>query len=288
MKHPLPLKFDSNDHADRSLRRGLIQSVLLTAALSLAGSSLPANAGHQDDDDDASAINLELAQTGRYCSRTASALLQACEYEAADDIWKAGAGCLNVSDKVKRLRCFADAKAARDEKKQLCRAQFDERRDACKLLGEDRYDPPFNQSLFDTDFTHLAHPNRYFPLTIGHLWEYAGGDQTNTVEVTSETKLINGVRCIVVRDKVFVDGELHENTDDWYVQAKNGNVWYCGEEVKDFESFDGDNPRLPELVSIDGSFKAGRNGDKPGIIFRAVPTAGASYLEEFSWVTPRT
>jgi len=32
-----------------------------------------------------------------------------------------------------------------------------------------------------------------------------------------------------------------------------------------------DRPRKPELVSIDGSFKAGREGDKPGIIFSAVP-----------------
>jgi hypothetical protein len=38
----------------------------------------------------------------------------------------------------------------------------------------------------------------------------------------------------------------------------------------------------PELVSIDGSFKADRDGDKPGIIFLASPTPGQVYIEESS------
>jgi hypothetical protein len=78
------------------------------------------------------------------------------------------------------------------------------------------------------------------------------------------------------------DGDLVEDTDDWFAQAKDGNVWYCGEEVKDYETFEGDRPETPELVSIDGSFKAGRDGDKPGIIFRASPARGDVYREEFS------
>jgi hypothetical protein len=102
------------------------------------------------------------------------------------------------------------------------------------------------------------------------------------LEVVNETKLIDGVTCIVVRDQVSKDGDLSEDTDDWYAQAKDGNTWYCGEEVKNLETFDGDNPRRPELVKIDGSFKAGREGDKPGIIFQASPVVGQSYLEEFS------
>ncbi|MGH8652638.1 MAG: hypothetical protein ACREYE_10925 [Gammaproteobacteria bacterium] len=97
-----------------------------------------------------------------------------------------------------------------------------------------------------------------------------------------ETKLIAGVTCIVVQDKVTSDGDLAEDTDDWFAQAKNGDVYYCGEEVKDFETFDEDDPRLPELVSIDGSFKQGRAGDKGGIFFRASPTQGEVYRQEFS------
>jgi len=119
-------------------------------------------------------------------------------------------------------------------------------------------------------------------LKVGYIWDYAGGNEFNTLEVLNETKLIDEVTCIVVRDQVFKDGDLAEDTDDWYAPAKDGNTWYCGEEVKDFESFDGDKPRTPELISIDGSFKAGRDGDKPGIIFQASPAVGQVYLEEFS------
>src|SRR5215475_4205305 len=106
--------------------------------------------------------------------------------------------------------------------------------------------------------------------------------RVNTVEAVNETKLIAGVTCVVFRDLVTRNGDLAEATDDWYTPAKNGNVWYFGEEVKDFESFAGDDPRKPELVSIDGSFKAGRNGDKPGIIFLASPKKGDVYVEEAS------
>ena len=57
---------------------------------------------------------------------------------------------------------------------------------------------------------------------------------------------------------------------------------YCGEEVKDFERFPGDNPNEPELVSIDGSFKVGRDGTKSGILFLASPSAGTTYRQEYS------
>ena len=148
-------------------------------------------------------------------------------------------------------------------------------------MGEGRYDPDFGPALFD-DPRNPTNPNRYFPLQVGNRWEFRSGNEVDVVEVVNETKLIAGVNCIVFRDLVSRDGDLAEATDDWYAPAKNGNTWYFGEEAKDFESFEGDDPRRPELVSIDGSFKAGRNRDKPGIIFLASPTKGAVYFEEFS------
>jgi hypothetical protein len=56
----------------------------------------------------------------------------------------------------------------------------------------------------------------------------------------------------------------------------------CGEEAKDFEYFDGDDPPLPELVEIEGSFKAGRDGDKSGTLFMGTPIVGAKYRQEWS------
>jgi hypothetical protein len=145
-----------------------------------------------------------------------------------------------------------------------------------------RYDPEFEQQNFDPDPTRPSNPNRYFPLKVGNRWEYRSATQVVQVEILNQTKLIDDVRCIVHRDRVFEDGQLIEDTDDWFAQAKDGTVWYCGEEVKGLETFAGDRPRRPELTSIDGSFKVGRDGDKAGIIFQGSPQRGQVYREEFS------
>ncbi|MBI3247519.1 MAG: hypothetical protein HYZ50_13535 [Deltaproteobacteria bacterium] len=226
---------------------------------------------------------LALAQdNGRFCSATAQALFISCQNEVSDDFFKAKAICFNVSDDDAREECFADAEEERMKSHQRCGEDRTGRRNTCKALGEGRYDPAFDPADFDTDFTNLTHPNPYFPLGIGNRWEYQEGDESVTVEVTDKTKSIAGVTCIVVLDRVMEDGDLVEDTDDWFAQAKNGDVHYCGEDTKESESFDGDNPRLPELVSIDGSFKHGRDGDKSGIQFFGSPTVGQVYRQEFS------
>jgi hypothetical protein len=94
--------------------------------------------------------------------------------------------------------------------------------------------------------------------------------------------MIAGVTCRVVRDVVKEEDVIKEDTDDWFAQDREGNVWYCGELSKDFETFEGDNPEKPELVSIGGSFKAGRNGTKPGLIMLADPRVGKTYRQEFA------
>jgi hypothetical protein len=222
------------------------------------------------------------AARGGSCSDTAFFQFKACASEVVDEFYVAQAICTNISDREEREDCFAEATASRMEGRDLCGAQRDAREDLCEALGEDRYDPEFDPADFDDDFTNLTTPNPYRPLDIGFHWEYAGGDETIVVEVLDETKLIEGVTCIVVNDRVEIGGELVEDTDDWFAQNKNGDTYYCGEEVKDFESFDGDDPRLPELVAIDGSFKWGRDGDKGGIYIGASPTVDAVYRQEFS------
>lgn len=230
------------------------------------------------------ALSLVAAQASAsdFCTRTAQAAFRACALGVADDRALAEGICINVSDAEEREGCFEEANKTRREESKLCGERKAARLDLCKVFGEGRYDPPFEPSLFDSDFANLTQPNRYFPLTIGNKWEYAGGEEIVKIEVLDRTKLIEGVTCIVSNDQAFSGGDLIENTDDWFGQAKNGDVYYCGEEVKDFESFDGDEPRLPELVSIDGSFKTGRNFDKPGIIFLGNPKKGDVYRQEFS------
>ena len=153
--------------------------------------------------------------------------------------------------------------------------------------------PAFAASFVHPDrIGHGVAPNPFLPLVAGNTWTYKkdvlddeGEPEVETIHVvvTDRTKLIDGITCRVVRDTVMSGDNLIEDTDDWFAQDTRGNVWYCGEEVKDYESFEADQPEKPELVSRDGSFKAGRDGDKAGIIMLAVPRVGVTYREEASW-----
>ena len=69
------------------------------------------------------------------------------------------------------------------------------------------------------------------------------------------------------------DDELIEATLDWYAQDKDGNVWYMGEDSKEYE--DG------EFVGSEGSWEAGIDGAKPGIIMLANPIIGLVYRQEY-------
>src|SRR4029453_11984766 len=164
-----------------------------------------------------------------------------------------------------------EAKASRQEGNADCGDQRDARRDLCGELAEDRYEPDFAPAGFDADFANLTQPNPYFPLGIGNGWQYVGGDETVTIEVLDETKLIEGVTCIVVNDRVEVAGVVVEDTDDWFGQKKEGSVFYCGEISQTLELFPGDVPLLPELVELEGSWKAGRDGALPGTLFPGTP-----------------
>jgi hypothetical protein len=242
---------------------------LLGVALALAGASI-AQAKHRD-------------KKQNYCSATARLQLQACRAETWDDSASAAAICLNESDAADRAECSADAQEARDEQAQGCEDSYDSRIELCGEFGESRYDPDFDEANFVSDFVNPGVQSPYLPLTIGNTWDFAsnGGEETH-IEVLSDTKLIDDVTCLVVRDQVSEDGELKEDTDDWIALALNGDLWYCGEEVKDYERFDGDQPMNPELVAIDGSFKVGRDGDKPGVLVPANPTQGLFYRQEYS------
>jgi len=120
--------------------------------------------------------------------------------------------------------------------------------------------------------------NPYFPLVVGTIFRYRAetddGIETGEAEGTNDTRLILGVTTTVVIDRVFLDGELVEETADWYAQDVDGNVWYFGEDAKDYEN--------GQLVSTEGSWEAGSEGALPGIIMLATPKVGQRYPQEFA------
>lgn len=134
------------------------------------------------------------------------------------------------------------------------------------------YDPPFNPATFQAAVTHP-----YYPLTPGMVRTYEGesedGHERIVVEVLAETREIAGITATIVRDRVYLDGNLVEDTYDWFAQDADGNVWYLGEDTKEIE--DG------KVVSTEGSFEVGIDGAKAGIIMPATPTVGQAYYQEF-------
>jgi hypothetical protein len=119
--------------------------------------------------------------------------------------------------------------------------------------------------------------NPWLPLTAGSTWVYesVGGEEVERIEVVvlQETRDVMGVVSTVVRDTVTVDGELVEDTYDWYAQDAEGNVWYMGEETAEYEN--------GEVISTAGAWEAGVDGALPGIVMQAEPEVGDAYRQEF-------
>jgi hypothetical protein len=133
------------------------------------------------------------------------------------------------------------------------------------------YAPHINPSDFTTKID-----NKYFPLKPGTTFVYQGNSGGNperdVMSVTHSTKQIIGVKCVVVDDRVWAHGKLTEKTFDYYAQDKKGTVWYFGENSKAYKN---------GKVSTAGSWEAGKNGAKPGIIMQAHPKVGQSYRQEY-------
>ncbi len=216
-----------------------------------------------------------------HCSDTAELQETACLFEARDDFYKAKAICLNLVDSAERTACNEDASEALAEARLSCDEQEDAREDLCALIGEARYEPDFDPANFQ-DPRRPSRTNAYFPLGVGSHWTFVEDGETVDITVLDQVKLIEGVQCLVVNDVVSEDGEVVEDTDDWFALRKNGDAVYCGESVRDFETFPGDDPEEPELVAIDGSFKAGRDGDKSGTLLPGTPVVGRSFRQEWS------
>lgn len=228
------------------------------------------------------------------CSASARAASIACHFSAKDDLFAARAICMD--DPSEDLPgCLESSREEYDEVLGECADIFEAQLEVCDLTDDAAHVPDFGPEFADNFVDPMTigagvEPNPWFPLKQGNEWIYEGtfeedGElvtETITVTVLDETKFIDGITCLVVRDTVVVDDELVEDTDDWFAQDLDGNVWYCGEEVKDYEWFDGDEPPLPELVSDDGAFKAGRDGDKGGILLPMTPNPGDVFRQELS------
>ncbi|GAA4441564.1 hypothetical protein GCM10023188_40230 [Pontibacter saemangeumensis] len=148
------------------------------------------------------------------------------------------------------------------------------------LTGDEILDVVIDPADFTADVD-----NPYFPLRPGETLHYVNTtkdrNETETIYITSttlcETKLIAalGITARVVHVvETDEEGQVLEETYDWYAQDMEGNVWYMGEATTAFE--DG-------IPSTEGSWEAGVDGAKPGIIMWADPWEhiGEVYYQEY-------
>jgi hypothetical protein len=126
-------------------------------------------------------------------------------------------------------------------------------------------------------FTHGRVDNPWFPLRPGNRLVFRGAEGGNRLRdgvfVTYTTKVIDGVICRAVHDRLFQNGILRERTTDWYAQTKHGTVWYFGEHTAELD-------RHGNVVSREGSFRSGRDGAEAGIFMPARPRVGESFKQE--------
>jgi hypothetical protein len=120
--------------------------------------------------------------------------------------------------------------------------------------------------------------NPWFPLIPGTTFTYRGtkdGERAQDVfQVTRQTKNILGINATVIHDTLTINGEKAEETDDWYAQDRQGNVWYLGEATKEFDE-------TGKVVSTEGSWEAGVDGAVAGIYMPVDPQVGQSFSQEF-------
>ena len=113
--------------------------------------------------------------------------------------------------------------------------------------------------------------NPWFPLRPGTVYVYRGvkdgKSARDVVTVTGRVKNIAGAPCVVVRDRLFLDGKLEERTTDWYSQDRRGNVWYFGESTAELDA-------RGRVRTTEGSWQAGRDDAKAGVYMPARPVPG--------------
>lgn len=139
-------------------------------------------------------------------------------------------------------------------------------------MTEEAYNPQINPSDFSTKID-----NKYLTFTPGTTYFYEGRTEEGTerieVYATNNIKKIMNVNVLEVRDRVWLNDELIEDTKDWYAQDKYGNVWYFGEDSKEIVN--------GKIASTAGSWVAGFYDSKPGIVMKASPQIGENYRQEY-------
>ena len=129
----------------------------------------------------------------------------------------------------------------------------------------------FDRNNFDRSTTI---DNPWFPMKPGMRWVLKGFTNEGgkrvphrlVIIVTDLTKMIDGVRSVVLWMEDYSAGQLMERELAFFAQDKEGNVWAMGEHPEEYE--DGKFAKAPTWIH-------GIEGSRAGIAMPAAPRLGA-------------
>lgn len=116
--------------------------------------------------------------------------------------------------------------------------------------------------------------NKWFPLKPGTLITTTGkvvdaegtSERTVTHSVTGLTKVIDGVKTLVMWDRDYADGSLVESELAFFAQDNAGTVWLFGEYPEEFEN--------DKFIGAPNTFIHGITESQAGIAMQAEPRIG--------------
>jgi hypothetical protein len=127
------------------------------------------------------------------------------------------------------------------------------------------------------DFTSSV-DNPWFPLRPGTTFTYRGTKDgkpaIRVFAVTNETKVIDGVTCVVVEDRLSLAGRPAERLQGYYAQDRDGDVWYFGEDAEELDAKGG-------VIKSEG-WQAGSDGALPSFFMEAAPAVGHAFAHDYT------
>jgi hypothetical protein len=117
--------------------------------------------------------------------------------------------------------------------------------------------------------------NGYFLLEPGFVLVLEGGGTRLQITVTADTKQVDGVTTRVVEEREWKGGKLYEVARNYFaICEQSKDVFYFGEDVDFYEN--------GRVVRHDGTWLAGKNGSKAGLIMPGTPKLGMKYYQELA------
>jgi hypothetical protein len=96
-----------------------------------------------------------------------------------------------------------------------------------------------------------------------------------TITVLNETRQVNGTETRVVEERETIGDELVEVSRNFFSLCQETNsIFYFGEEVDEYEN--------GNIISHEGAWLAGEDGNKPGVIMPGTLLLGARYYQEIA------